>query len=120
MRRAWTSHLYLISIFLITALTACGSSGHCPPCFPEIEIVKVPHPYPVVLVIQLLPPLMLEPVPQMASSDATPKEKKTAALAIAETREKNHAKLVARDEAWTQKIEHHNGLAEDVRRNEPE
>ena len=116
MRR--TSHLYLIFVFL--ALTACGSSRPCPPCNPDLEIVEVPHKYPVVLVIELLPPLVLEDVPVMVPADSDPEVKKANALAIAETRERNHEVLVARDEAWTMKVEHHNSLAEDVRRHEPE
>ena len=119
MIRTRTSHLYLILAIAI-GLTACGSSRPSPPCNPELKIVKVPSPYPVVLVMELLPPLRLEVVPPMAPADATPEEKKTAVLAIAEATEKNTATLIARDAAWTMKIEHHNSLAEDVRRNEPE
>lgn len=119
MIRTRASHLYLI-LALAIGLTACGSSRPSPPCNPELQIVKVKSPYPVVLVMELLPPLRLEVVPPMAAADATPEEKKATVLAIAEATEKNTAILVARDAAWTMKIEHHNSLAEDVRRNEPE
>ena len=119
MSRTRTSNLYLILV-LSLGIAACGSSRPCPPCYPEIKPVEVPHPYPVVLVIELLPPLVLDVVPAMAPADAPAEDKKTNALAIAEARERNHARLVARDDAWTLKIKHHNSLAEDVRRHEPE
>ena len=119
MIRTRTSNLYL-TLVLAIGLTACGSSRPSPPCNPELVIKEVRSPYPVVLVMELLPPLRLEIVPPMAPDDAAPEDKKANALAIAEAREKNHATLIARDAAWTMKTEHHNSLAEDVRRNEPE
>lgn len=119
MRRTRTSNVSLVFALLLTA-TACGTSRPCPPCNPELEIVKVKHPYPVVLVVELLPPLVLEEVPAIAPDDATPEEAKANALAIAEARDRNHTKLVARDASWTMKVSHHNSLAEDARRHEPE
>lgn len=116
--RVRSPHLYL-GFVLLLGLTACGSSRPCPPCHPELQPVEVPHPYPVVLIIEMLPPLELEPVPAMVPRDADPEVRKANALAIAETRDRNRARLVARDEAWALKISHHNELAAEVERNNP-
>ena len=103
----------IVSVALL--LVSCGSTSAPPPCDPTVEIKEVPTPYPVVVVIEMLPPLELEPVPEMAPDDATPEEKKARALLIAETRERNHALLLARDEAWEMKVKAHNESAADVR-----
>jgi len=119
MSQTRTSHLYLVFV-LALGLTACGSTRPTPPCNPEIKIVKVPAPYPLVIVVGILPPLVLEPVPAMAPTDAGPETKKENALAIAGATERNQAALVARDGAWYLKVKQHDDLAENVRRNEPE
>lgn len=109
-RNTWAL-LFAVSALL---LVACGSTQAPPPCDPEIEIKRVPDPYPVVVVIEMLPPLELEDVPEMVPDTASVEEQKENAIAIAEARDRNYERLIARDKAWAEKVKRHNESAADV------
>jgi hypothetical protein len=112
------SHLRIIHLASVACaavlLVSCASTPECPPCEPEIKTVNVYYPHPVLIRIQLLAALDLPPVPPMAPDDASDEEKKEAAIAIAEAREKREAILRKRDEAWAMKVREHNSQEVDV------
>ena len=98
-------HLYPIFLLL---LVSCASTPECPPCNPELELVDKPLPYPVLIKITPLGPLVLPDRPPWPGDDAVDGEKAEAAIAIGEAIEEREALLIARDKAWRLKVETHN------------
>jgi hypothetical protein len=108
------THILLLVVFATVTLQSCASSPQCPPCDTIIEIREKPTFYPVIVKITPLEPLVLPEVPPMAPDGATVEEKKAAAIAVGKATEEKIEILIARDKAWTLKVEQHNAAAEDA------
>jgi hypothetical protein len=103
----------LMAIAAVLLLTGCSTtrSTPCPDLEPEIVTKEVPKPYPVIVKIQTLDPLVLPDYPEPPGHDATEEEWKSFAQEVKRIAEERGAKKDARIDALQQLIDDHNRLS---------
>ena len=100
----------LLSVVILLPLLSCESTRQCPPCYPEIEYKQVPAPYPILVRIVPLEPLLLPAWPSPPLPDSGEVAWKGFALEVKRIAEERSVLRDARIEALEALIDSHNAL----------
>lgn len=106
----------VLGIFMLGTLLllgACASTRQCPPNEPIFKFKDVPRPYPVLIQLPTLEPLILPEYPVYPGAEATEEELKHWALETERVSKERDAMRDARVEALEETISTHNRFVVD-------